>query len=251
VLVGVVNLRLIKDDQAVVTLIQNTAQLLIKNHLRQLALNQSGWEFDELGGVIDLNLGERLNDTEQVLLKQGIIKSAQVAVDQSVILQLVLVRLDRALELLQAAVRVSRGNGTHGLQLRSGETKGELSINEGLYILSNVGHDLTEQHPLEALNGAGITECVQILKRFIEVTVGGFVVLLVAMEGGGLHVEVGLQQGRAVDSVGICSSSSKCGLNTKKSKNTSSGGTRENKRPRAVDLGDRGRTLALGKWLRA
>lgn len=96
-----IGLGLVKHDQAAGALVKDTVEGFVENHLREstravnfsrvvglLSLYIAGGQIDKLGDVCDLHPREGFNDTDQVLLQQGVVESIEVGADDGVVLQL-------------------------------------------------------------------------------------------------------------------------------------------------------------------
>jgi hypothetical protein len=148
--------------------------------------------------------------------------------------------VNRVLEQPQTALGVRLGNGAHGLELSAGVTQRQLAVNQrgDIFGLSTrqhgpqltrvtyaVGHDLAQQHVLQAQDGLGTVGRSVVLKGLVEVRVARLVVTLLGVQRAALNVEVGLQCRRAVDSVGSRAGRSQRSL-TQREQSVASTGTR-------------------------
>lgn len=199
-IVGLIAVRLVVNNQATRTLVQDTDNDLVQNHLRQLALDLLGVEANHLGNVINLDAGKGLNDLDEVLLQHGVVEAAEMVADKGVAAELVAVRGEGALVLFQGAVAVGTGNGLHGLEVLAGVLDGLLRCHELVHVIDEVEHNLAEQHVLQrrlglvalVLGVVAVQGLDKVGKCRVEISVLG-------VQHAALHVEVGLQQRGCVD----------------------------------------------------
>ena len=151
----------------------------------------------------NLNTREGLDDLDQVLLQHRVVQSAQVRCDEAVPAQLDSVRVQRILILLQAAVRVRAGHGFHRVQVLAGVFEGVLGSHERVDVVAEVQHDLAQQHVLQGRGGLESLVLRSVaLHGLDEVRKGRVEVAVLGVQLAGLHVQVGLQERRAVDARG-------------------------------------------------
>ena len=182
-IVGLIPMGLVKDDEAAGTLVEHTDNDLVKDHLRQLALDLLGIKAYHLGDVVDLYAAEGLDDLDQVLLQHGIVQAAKVVADKGVAAELVLVGGQGALVLLERAVGVGTGDGLHGLKRLAGILGGLLVAHNLVNIVDKVEHDLAEKHVLEGGLGAlGLVLLAVAVECLDEVAEGRVEVLIFGVE---------------------------------------------------------------------
>lgn len=192
-IVRFIALRLIVDDETARTLIQDTDNDLVQNHLRQLSLHLLGVQTNHLGNVVNLHAGKRLNDLDEILLQHGVVQSAQMVANKGVAAEFVAVRRQSALVFFQGAVGVCAGNSLHGLQVLAGVLDRLLGGHELVHVVGEVEHDLAEEHVLQGGLGLGaLVQTVVPIQRLNEVGECGVEVLVFGVQHAALHVEIGL-----------------------------------------------------------
>mmetsp|Transcript_58947 Transcript_58947/g.128005 ORF Transcript_58947/g.128005 Transcript_58947/m.128005 type:complete len:206 (+) Transcript_58947:74-691(+) len=87
-LVGGVGALLVKDDEAARAGVEDAAELLVQNHVRQLALDGRQRQLHERGDVRGLHCRVGLDDAANVLLEQHVVERVEVARDDLVVAQL-------------------------------------------------------------------------------------------------------------------------------------------------------------------
>mmetsp|Transcript_41078 Transcript_41078/g.114172 ORF Transcript_41078/g.114172 Transcript_41078/m.114172 type:complete len:226 (+) Transcript_41078:599-1276(+) len=124
--------------------------------------------------------------------------------DDGVLCQLGTVLLQHCLEALQRAVLVCRGDGSHGIDRRTRVLEAALAADDSPGLLWPADHDLREQHVLHCCPRLllAVSRVVG-LKGLIEVGVGCAEVLLPRADDTRPHIDVCLQEGGAMDGVGV------------------------------------------------
>mmetsp|Transcript_7211 Transcript_7211/g.12300 ORF Transcript_7211/g.12300 Transcript_7211/m.12300 type:complete len:219 (-) Transcript_7211:784-1440(-) len=139
---------LIEDNEAACALVEDAEELLVEDHLGELGLDLREGEVDELGDVGNLDTGEGLNEAAQVLLEQRVVQRRQVGVDDAVVGELFVVRLESSLEGVHGAIGVGFCNGAHGIDVGARIPNRSLAVDELVHVLRVVGHDLAKEHVL-------------------------------------------------------------------------------------------------------
>jgi len=117
---GLVRHLALVDDELSLSLVEDAVELVIKDHLRYLLLNNSLFHGNELGDVGDLDAAEGFDEAEEVGLQKLLVKDVEVVLDEQIRLELVGVLGGGGLK----EGKVTLGSGVsdcrHGLNVDSG-----------------------------------------------------------------------------------------------------------------------------------
>ena len=123
-------------------LVQNSVETLIEDHLTQFALHGRQRETNLVGNVLNLNARERLDDAQQILLKQRVVKLIKVGLQEGVLNDMLVRR--GGLERAQRTLLAGCGNAAHRVQCGTTILKRKLALQNASDILGL--EDRCEQH---------------------------------------------------------------------------------------------------------
>ena len=92
------------------------------------------------------------------------------------------VRRERRLEVVQRALLVRGRDGAHGLEAGPLVAHARFAVDDGRHLVRIVHHDLRQQHVLEAVLAAWVANRVKVLERLIKVREGRLEVLLLRVQ---------------------------------------------------------------------
>mmetsp|Transcript_9828 Transcript_9828/g.38260 ORF Transcript_9828/g.38260 Transcript_9828/m.38260 type:complete len:464 (+) Transcript_9828:72-1463(+) len=201
--VGLVNVCVLIQDQLPPALVQGAQEAPVQNHLRQLGLHDGLRQPDERCHVRKFHAREGLHQTGQVGLEHALVEALQVPADERVIHDFLLEVGQRSLERGQRPIGVRLHNGAHGVHRDARVLDALLARDEAAGFLDGPGHDLHEDHVLEAARGHGaLLQRPMALEGLVKVREGRLVVLVLRRQSAGLDVDVGLRLRGHVDGVG-------------------------------------------------
>ena len=76
------------NDELSPALVENTLKLLVQDHLGQFLLHSTQIKVNELGQVSDLHAGVWFDETQQILLQEGLREAFQVCANEVIVHQL-------------------------------------------------------------------------------------------------------------------------------------------------------------------
>ena len=117
---------LIKNLQASGSLINDSKENLVQNHLRQVGLNLMDGKIDQLRNVGNLDTAEWLNDTGQILLQQRLIQGVEVTLDDWIFFQVIRVFYKSTFKVLEQTILICFGNLFNAFNLGSCKSRSRL-----------------------------------------------------------------------------------------------------------------------------
>merc|ERR1712112_451547 len=153
-----------EDDQNASLLIQNTKELLVKNHLRELLLHLRLGQTNLARHVVDLNFAVRFNNPAEIVFEHVAVESVEMFGHYHVILQLHLVGLHGSLEVGKTPSFGSKSHCLHGLHVWSRMPECELARHQVCNLIGKIEHHLREKHVFQGLGGHNILNAVILLE---------------------------------------------------------------------------------------
>mmetsp|Transcript_18739 Transcript_18739/g.21536 ORF Transcript_18739/g.21536 Transcript_18739/m.21536 type:complete len:251 (-) Transcript_18739:577-1329(-) len=192
---GLVVLYLFEHREAPSALIKRPFNFLVKNHLAELLLDALHGEADLLGDEIDLHFAVRLDDLLQVVLKEGIVKVADVHLqDVRVRLDFLRVRLLGSLKGQKVLLLYGLRDLPHALEVPALVLQAQLRVDDVQSVVGELLHDLRHEHVLESLlREVVLSQRVEPLEALVEVRVRSVKVLLLCGDHPALHIDLRLQ----------------------------------------------------------
>mmetsp|Transcript_51597 Transcript_51597/g.170981 ORF Transcript_51597/g.170981 Transcript_51597/m.170981 type:complete len:333 (-) Transcript_51597:324-1322(-) len=200
--VGSVCSRVLVHDQAAGARVEDAAEFLVEDHLRELLLDLEERQAHQRRDVGRLDRRVRLDDPADVLLQQHVVQRREVALDDLVAVELRGVRREGALKVVQRPLLVRLRHRAHRLEPRPRVLCPRLARDRCSNLLWAVHHDLAEQHVLEDRLCARVADRLEVFKRLVKVGEGRLVLLLLGVQRPRHRIDLRLQHRRAVDRVG-------------------------------------------------